>query len=176
MAEDPKKKEDKSKSTGDPPWTTGGGGKIDEHPLAKKLHATEGDHKRLVTLSGYPGRSGIPDHIRLYLHHDFQSYYEIKLADIHHSWPPIHTETTDPIHVAIDAEAKPHLVVHTTVSSTAASFLKGNLVSSYLASTIESATIVHPLDLTGVPPPPPHGGIIFEPILHHRHKGPKPPE
>ncbi len=156
--------------------TIAGGGHVFEHPLAAHLHEKPDQHKHLVTLTGYPGHSLNPKtHIRLYLHHDFQSYYEIKLTDIYHCWPSITKDSTEPVQVSIDAEAKPHLVVHTTLSSGAASFLRGHLVSSFLASAIESASTQPQLDLTGVPPPPPHGGIIA-PILHRKHKDPKPPE
>jgi hypothetical protein len=147
-----------------------------EHPLASNLREDPAQHEHLVTLSGYPGHSSIAGHIRLYLHHDFQSYYEIATEDIRHTWPAITEETYEPVHVAIDAAAQPRLVVHTTISSTAASFLKGHLVSTFLATAIESASTPELLDKTPPPPPPPHGGIL-EPIRRRRgKKQPKPPE
>ncbi len=147
-----------------------------EHPLAANLHEDPKQHEHLVTLTGYPGHSTIDGNIRLYVHHDFQSYFELQTKDIRHTWPKISEQTTEPVNVAIVAEAKPHLVVHTTLTSTAASFLKGHLVASFLATSIESASAPAAIAKTPPPPPPPHG-IVVEPIhLHSPRKRPKPPE
>jgi hypothetical protein len=152
---------------------------IYEHPLAASLRESPADFEHLVTLTGYPGESSVDDNIRLYLHHDFQSYYEIEQKDIRHIWPATATDgTTEPVNVAINANAKPHLVVHTTVSSASAALLKGPMVTSFLTKAIESASIsAQSVSSTPPPPPPPHGGII-EPPQHRgkRHRYPKPPE
>ncbi len=130
------------------------------HPLTKKLHPDAAKHEHLVTLTGYPGK-GTPGYQRLYLHHDFQSYFEIDKKDIRHSWPAITPATTDPINISIVASAEPKLVVHAPVTSAAAALLKGPMVTHLLASAIEVATnsISNPWETTQPPPPPTHGVI-----------------
>jgi hypothetical protein len=127
------------------------------HPVAKQLQGDAMSHAHLITLTGYPGESTIEGNFRLYLHHDFQSYYEIREADVAHYWPPITDETTEPVRVAIDAEVTPHLVIHTKVSSAAAALLKGDMVASLLKDAIESASTFRLMDRTPPPPPPAHG-------------------
>ena len=88
-----------------------------EHPLAANLHEDPKQHEHLVTLTGYPGHSTVDGNIRLYVHHDFQSYFELQTKDIRHTWPKISRGD----HRAgqcrhRQAAAKPHLVVHTTLS------------------------------------------------------------
>jgi hypothetical protein len=141
---------------------TPSGEAIFEHPLAKSLHKDPKLHEHLVTLTGYPGRSSAIGYIRLYLHHDFQSYYEINQQDIRHCWPPVEDATTEPVNVSITASAQPKLVVHTTVTSAAAALLKGPMVSALLARSLE-ATISRPPDPTQPPPPPPHGVVFRKP-------------
>jgi hypothetical protein len=138
---------------------TPGGEPIHEHPLAASLHSDAQKHEHLVTLTGYVGRSSITGNIRLYLHHDFQSYYEIAQTDIRHSWPEVTEDTTEPTNVSIVRTAKPKLVVHQTVSSGAASLLKGPMASSLLAGAIKSAVTTEVWEPTQPPPPPPHGRL-----------------
>jgi hypothetical protein len=150
---------------------------IYEHPLAASLREKPENYEHLVTLTGYPGQSSVDGNIRLYLHHDFQSYYEIDEKDIRHLWPTTATDgTTEPVHVAIDAKAKPHLVVHTTVSSASAALLKGPMVTSFLTKAIESASVSGlSVESTPPPPPPPHGGIL-EPVQHRGKRRHRPAE
>jgi hypothetical protein len=144
-------------AAGDPQsiGTDAAGDEILEHPVAAKLRGDPGQHQQLVTLAGYLGKSTIKDHVRLYLHHDFQAYYEIPEKQIQHYWPPITPGSTEPGHVAIDAEHEPHLVVHTKVSSAAAALLTGPLVTAHLAQAIETVAAATITEKTTPPPPPP---------------------
>ncbi len=140
---------------------TSAGDPIVEHPLSKKLHAHPHNHEHLVTLTGYTGKSSTTGYVRLYLHHDFQSYFEIAEKDIRHAWPAITPGSTDPTNITIAASAEPKLVVHTLVTTAAAALLKGPMVTHLLAGAIEVATnsISNPWETTQPPPPPTHGVI-----------------
>ena len=151
MAKDDKPKKAEQSATDDA---------ITPHPLVKKLQPELTSHKHLVTLTGYPGDSTVAGNFRLYLDRDFQSYYEIDRDDVVHHWPSVAGDDNAPLHVAIEADAKPHLVVNTRVSSAAAGFLKGELVSTFLTGAIESASAASSVGKTP-PPPPPHGDRPF---------------
>ena len=123
------------------------------------LHSRPETDSHLVTFTGYPAASADDDYFRLYLDRHFQSYYEIQPQTLRQSMAIGSHRRQSPHHVAIKGEATPHLVVHVhkRVSSSAAALLQGPMVSSYLASAIDSGLIWTSPDPTQPPPPPPHG-------------------
>ena len=132
---------------------------IRPHPLAEKLQPPDQGHAQLVTLTGYPGQSPIEGKFRLYLDEHFQSYYEIENQHLVHDWNSITGDDHSPRHVAVRAEARPQLVVNTSVSCAAAAFVNGHMVSAFLSQAIETASSPRGPVNTPPPPPPPHGVV-----------------
>ena len=90
-----------------------GGDGIPTHPLAEHLQGNPSNHTHLVTLTGYPGKSTIEGHFRLYIDLHFQSYYELVTSDVVHHWHSVSGDDNAPTCVAINVQTMPHLVVHT---------------------------------------------------------------
>jgi hypothetical protein len=156
-----------------------GGYEISPHPLAPAMQPLEHGHTRVVTLTGYPGASAIKGKFRLYLDQHFQSYYEIDNQHLVHDWDSITGDKHSPRHVAIRSEATPHLVVHTAVTTSAAAFLNGHLVASYLSTAIESASFSAGGGVATPPPPPPPHGVVVQRMHTHppaKGEGYEPPE
>lgn len=141
---------------------------VEEHELVKDLEIDAESHIHLVTLTGYPGKSTDDNNFRLYLDRHFQSYYEIPREHFVQQWASDADDPHAPNHVAIKGIATPRLVVHTTISSGAAGFLKGELVSTLIKDAIAAASGVQVFDHTPPPPPPGHGRPI---TLRHRPEG-----
>jgi hypothetical protein len=107
-------------------------GEIPENPLAQKLRPDPNLPPQHVVLTGYVGRSGSPDRVRLYRDHRFATYCEVPSEAIIHRWSTVDGDTNAPMSLAVHASA-PTDVGRTTNARAAASFLQGPIATTHLA-------------------------------------------
>jgi hypothetical protein len=116
--------------------TVGDLSKFPPHPLIAKMLATYGALKSLVALEGYIGPTQTPGAVRLYLDLDFRSYVEIPADQILFPDPgnadqnTTLTKDVDPTKIFVPASTKIE-VIQVQSASVEASFLQGNITSSY---------------------------------------------
>jgi hypothetical protein len=120
-----------------------------DHPLAAEIQPDLAKHRDSVVLTGYQKKTD-SDMIRIYHGLDFKSYYEIPRDDIIHHWMSDPDDKNSPTMFSIKAESTPHLVIP-SIPSAAAGYLRGGIVSSFLANAIQQAGVPE-INSPGKPP------------------------
>ena len=123
---------------GPPKQELGDEGTIKDHPLVEKLQPDPDKHQPTVVLTGYQNVIPGSKTIRIYLGLDFQSYFEIPLDDIIYHWASDPNDVNSPTVFSIKDTSTPNLVIP-SVPGKDAGFLRGHIVSAFLANSIQQS-------------------------------------